>query len=235
MLKYELFEKPKGVTLIGGFPGMGLVGTITTEFLLDHLNVRLIGRIISEKIPALVAVHGGKVVEPLGIFYDAKRKIVIQHAVTDISTLEWELAETLLAIAKDLDAKEVISLEGISSNSPKSGAYFFSNNEAAKKKFESLNIESLKNGIVMGVTGLIILKAAKQKISCIFAETHSNLPDSRASAKIIEILDSYLGLDIPAAPLLKKAEKFEDKLKDMFEEARKAETVKDKKTVEYLG
>ncbi|MBI5148292.1 proteasome assembly chaperone family protein [Candidatus Pacearchaeota archaeon] len=236
MLKYELFEKPKGVTVIGGFPGMGLVGTITTEFLLDHLNVKLIGRIISEKIPALVAVHSGKVVEPLGIFYDSKKKIVIAHAVTDVSTMEWELAETILAIAKDLEAKEVISLEGIGSNlASKSNAFYFSNDEKARKKFESIKIESLKNGIVVGITGFLLLRASKQKISCIFATTHSNLPDSRAAATIIEVLDKYLDLDIPYEPLLKKAENFEDKLKNIFEDSKKAETVKDKKTVEYLG
>lgn len=235
VLKYELFEKPKGVTIIGGFPGMGLVGTITTEFLLDHLNVRLIGRIISDKIPPLIAIHSGKIVEPLGIFYDEKKKIVIQHAVTDVSTMEWELAETLLAIAKELEAKEVISLEGIASNSIKAGAYYFSNDEKAKKKFDSLKIQSLKNGIIIGVTGFVMLRAAKQKVSCIFSETHSNLPDSKAAATIIQVLDKYLGLNIPVEPLLKKAENFEDKLKTIFEDAKKAETMKDKKTVEYLG
>ena len=45
----------------------------------------------------------------------------------------------------------------------------------------------------MGVSGALLLKA-EVPLSCFFAETHSSLPDSRAAAKIIEVLDKYLYL-----------------------------------------
>ena len=33
-----LSKKPKGVTIVEGFPGFGLIGTIATEFLIEHLE-----------------------------------------------------------------------------------------------------------------------------------------------------------------------------------------------------
>lgn len=221
-LKIELWEKPTGVTIIEGFPGFGMVGTIATEAIMDHLKPRLIGRITSDKIPALIAVHGGKIVEPLGIFYDPKSKIVIQHAVTNIAGFEWDLSESVMEIAKLLKAKEIISLEGVGTLGKKDvkskgGAYYYTNNDNSKKKFESMTMKPLKEGIIVGVTGTLILRAgSKQKMSCIFGETHSGLPDSRAAAVLVGVIDKYLGLKVPSAPLLKKAEEFEKKLKGLF-------------------
>ena len=36
-MELKLTKKPKGVTILNGFPGIGLIGTISTEFLMEHL------------------------------------------------------------------------------------------------------------------------------------------------------------------------------------------------------
>ncbi|MEK6835886.1 MAG: PAC2 family protein, partial [Nanoarchaeota archaeon] len=63
-----LEEKPRNPIIIEGFPGFGFVSTITTEFLIEHLNAKLIGRLESDKLVPMVAVHNSELVEPLGIF-----------------------------------------------------------------------------------------------------------------------------------------------------------------------
>ncbi|MEK6852756.1 MAG: PAC2 family protein [Nanoarchaeota archaeon] len=231
-MEIELDKKPKDVIIVEGFPGMGLVGTIATEAILEHLGAKAIGRIVHNKLPALVAVHEEKVVEPLGIFYDPKTNIVIQHAVTNVSGIEWELSNSVVDLANQLKAKEIISLEGISTvpDTPKKRAFYYTNNTNARKKFEKLGLKPLKDGIIVGVTGTLMLKASnKFNMSAIFAETRSGLPDSRAAAVIIEIVDSYLNLKIPYEPLLKKAQQFEDKLKNIFEKSKQAVSEKEKK------
>ncbi|MBU1854202.1 MAG: PAC2 family protein, partial [Nanoarchaeota archaeon] len=70
---------------------------------------------------------------------------------------------------------------------------------------------------------------------CIFAETHSALPDSKAAAKVIEVLDKYLGLKVDYKPLLKQAEEFENKLKNMIQQTSKTTEESDKKYMSYLG
>ena len=75
----------------------------------------------------------------------------------------------------------------------------------------------------------------KSPLSCIFAETNSKLPDSRASARIIKVLDSYLGLEVDPKPLIKKAEGFEIKLKNLIKKTNGTKTTKQRKEVSYMG
>jgi predicted ATP-grasp superfamily ATP-dependent carboligase len=71
--------------------------------------------------------------------------------------------------------------------------------------------------------------------TCLFAETHSALPDSRAAAKLIELLDKYLGLKVDYRPLIDKAEKFEMKIKDLLTKAQSATQMAEKKKQTYIG
>jgi len=108
-------------------------------------------------------------------------------------------------------------------------------NAKNKEKFNKLKVDPLKEGIIIGVTGAVLLRAEKIPVSCIFAETHSNLPDSKAAAKVIEVLDKYLCLKVDYKPLLVQAEKFEGKLKGLLTESQKAMQLSEKKKLSYVG
>ena len=229
-----LEKKPKNSTIIEGFPGFGLVGTIATEFLIRHLDAEQIGYIRMEEVPPVVPVHQGKAIEPIGVFYAKKENIVILHALTSVAGFEWELARDILQIAKDIKAKEIVSIEGVGSNNPESAdaRTFYVGDNKKLKTMKSL--EPLKEGIIMGVTGALLLHK-DFPINCIFAETHSALPDSRAAAQIIRILDTYLNLKVDVKPLLEKAEEFEEKIKDLLTKAKHATETHQQKTQNYFG
>ena len=236
-MEVKLWKKPKNCTIVEGFPGFGLVGTIASEFLIEHLKTEQIGKILFNDMPAMVAIHENKLVEPLGIFYNQKYNIVILHAITAATRYEWEMAETISKIASDLQAKEIISLEGVGSREESEGSrvFYYSNNEKIANAFEKVGIEALKEGIIIGVTGAVLLRLEKIPVSCLFAETHSNLPDSKAAAKIVEALDKYIGMDIDYKPLLEQAQKFEEKLKTILQKSQEAQEISDKKKLSYLG
>lgn len=236
-MEAKLWKKPKNCTIIEGFPGFGLVGTIASEFLIEHLKTEQIGKILFDDMPAMVAIHENKVVEPLGIFYNPKFNLVIVHAITAATHFEWNMASIIAKLASDLQAKEIISLEGVGSGEESEGArvFYFSNDEKNAKAFEKAGIGPLKEGIIIGVTGAILLRVEKTPVSCLFAETHSNLPDSKAAAKVVEALDKYLGMDLDTKPLLEQAEKFEEKLKTILQKSQEAQDISDKKKLSYLG
>jgi predicted ATP-grasp superfamily ATP-dependent carboligase len=87
----------------------------------------------------------------------------------------------------------------------------------------------------MGVTGALLLKVGSMPLSCIFAETHTDLPDSKAAARIIKVLDAYLGLKINPGPLLEQAEKFEDKIKGILRKGQEAQDISEAKRMSYVG
>jgi len=237
-MKAVLKKKPKNPTIIEGFPGFGLIGTIATEFLLDHLETEKIGKIWVDELPPMVAIHEGEIVEPIGIFYNKKYNLIIIHAISVTAGIEWKLTDAIVDIAKQVNAKEIISLEGIGSTAPgtETKAFHFSSSNKKDEKLKNSGSEALKEGIIMGTTGILMLKAEKKiPVSCIFAETHSELPDSKAAAKVIEILDKYLGLKVDVKPLIKQAEKFEEKLKDLMLRSAKVNEEQRKKRLSYVG
>lgn len=233
----KLSKKPKNPIIIDGFPGFGMVGTIATEFLIDHLQTEQIGKILFEEMPAIVAIHGGKLVEPFGVFYNKKYNIVIVHVISGMSGTEWKVCDAIIKLAHDLEAKEIISLEGVGSNTmtEEPETFYFTNDVVEQSKLKKIKVEKLKEGIIMGVTSALLLKEEKIPIICLFAETHTNLPDSKAAANIIKALDSYLSLEIDYKPLLDMAKKFEDKLKGILQQSKVAEQQRDKKAMSYVG
>ena len=101
-----------------------------------------------------------------------------------------------------------------------------------------MGCKPLVEGIIFGVSGALMLKIDKAvKGTFIFAETHSNLPDSRASAKIIEMLNKYLVLGVDYKPLLQRASEFEEKLKGLVQKTQEATMLKRTKEpdTEYIG
>lgn len=215
--------------IIEGFPGFGLVGTIATEFLIDHLKTKIIGEFSSDKLPATTAIHNGKVIRPMAIHYDEVHNIIIFHTILNVKGYEWEVADEIVKFAKKVGAKEIISLEGVNAIvGEESKVFSFGNPHLA-----TLGAQPMRESIIVGVSAALLLKS--DMVSCLFAETHSSLPDSKAAAAIIKMLDPYLNLKIDSKPLLKQAEEFEQKLKGLIQQTQKTNSAVNKKNLSYLG
>lgn|SRR3989338_591328 len=235
-MKILLSKSIKNPIIVSGFPGLGFVASIALEFLIEHLKVEQVGRIVLEEAPAMIAVHNGKKIDPFGIFYNKNYNIIVMHAVTPVQGLEWKIAGLITNLAEKTQAKEIISVEGVAgTNSGESKSFYYSNIDKNHEKFEKFGIEELKEGIIMGVAGALLINCDKLPITFIFSETHSSLPDSKAAAKIIEGLDKYLGLKIDYAPLLKQAENFEQKLQNLMKKSIEATDLSEKKRLSYVG
>jgi len=236
-MSIELTEKPKNPVIIEGFPGFGFVSTIVTEFLVKHLNAKKIGRLSSEKLLPVSVIHNSKVIDPLEIYYAKKENIILLRTLTNVSGAEWEVAGLVAELADRLKAKEIISVEGIASaekETETSKAYYYTNQNP--KRFEKIGVTDLKDGIVMGVTGVLLMRSDKKvPMSCIFAEANPGLPDSRAAAEVIKVLDDYLGLKVDYKPLMKTAGEVEDKLRDIISKIKDSSEKKERKEISYLG
>jgi uncharacterized protein len=239
-MELKLSNKPSGVTIIEGFPGLGLIGTICTEYLIKHLKAKTIGHIKLVDIAPIAAIHGGVIVQPLEIYYVKSHNIIILHSLVDGMGMEWKVSGALAALYKDLKAKEIITIEGMLGQEQKPkviNAYHYSKKLENSKLLAKSGAQVLHEGILMGVTASLLLDDSKMNITGIFVETNSKMPDSMASAKVIEVLNGYLKLKIDPKPLKQAASDFEAKLQGYMDKLKEtAETVKEKKTHEdYFG
>jgi len=234
-MKLVLKKKPKGVTIIEGFPGFGLIGTIGIEFLMEHLKTEKIGFVEMDEVPAMIAIHSGQVIEPISLHYSVKHKMVLVHAINVGNNLGWQLAELIKQLAKELTAKEIISLEGVGSpGGDKGRVFYYSSTGKVVKELDGI-ANPLNEGIIVGATGALLAKEVSVPILALFAEAQSNMPDSKAAAHVIQALDAYTGLKVDPKPLLKQAIAFEEKLRGIVKQSHNAEQIQEEKHLSYVG
>ena len=80
------------------------------------------------------------------IIYAPKQNIVFVHAIAGIKGLEWKVSETILELAKTLNAREIISLEGVVSplEDGLSRIFIKSNYPKAEKEFRKMGCRVMR-------------------------------------------------------------------------------------------
>ena len=116
---------------------------------------------------------------------------------------------------------------------PEPEAFFYTNDPKRMKKMKSIGLKKLNEGVIVGVTAALL--SQMPSTTCIFTEAYSNMPDSRGAAKVIEVLDGYLGLKVDYKPLLKKAQDFENKIKGILVKGAEATKQQAQRKESYFG
>jgi len=222
----------KDAIVIAGFPSIGLVSTIAANYLIDALNLRQIGCIKSPHFPALSVVHTGEPLSPVRI-YEGKQpngqKIVVfvsefkpkPNLINSIanSIMEWTTTQG----CKILISPEGMVVEGKSDEGEQSvDAYAIGSTENARKMLMDKDIPQFKNGIIAGVSG-VLLNCGKQcnfDVISILAEAHPNYPDAKAAAAAINVIALVMGVEINVTPLYEESERIEKQLQKFHKQAK---------------
>jgi len=234
----ELKKVPKeNSTIIEGFPGMGFVATIVCDYMIKHLNAEYIGSIFSKKFTPLTTIHQEKIIKPIEIFYDESNNIVLIQSNIGSEGIEYDIADIILEFAKRIKASQIITIEGVVAYGRPSegGVYYFTSNPKFEEILNKKGIKKMREGIIVGVTGALLLRAEDFPLVGFFVEVHSEMPDNKASAEIIKALDTYLNLNIDYSPLLKKAEEIEKRIKTFLDRILSVKKEKEKRTIGYAG
>ncbi len=220
--------KPK--VMIVAFPSFGFVGNIAVEFLQEHLKTEKIGRLFLDEMLPIIVVHNSKIVEPISFYYNNRYKLVLVQGINKISGLENKIASRISNFVHKYKIREVVTIDGVPGVG--SNIYYYSRNKP--KLLEDAGVKFLTNGLVFGITSSLILRL--RNVVSLFAESQSELPDSNAAARVIKVLDKYLGLKVDYEPLFEQAKKFEKRIKDILEKSQEAKSKQDEtKKLSYLG
>ena len=235
-MKVELHKEINNPLIIEGFPGFGLVSTITVEYLINNLNTELVGKVSSDKLPPMIAVHDGKVVEPIGVFYNSEYNVLFVYSMLNPKGIEWEVADMILDLSRQTNARGIISLEGINKVTEQGDKLFaFCTNKENEANLTQKGLETLKEGIILGVTSTLLARNTDKNIDCIFVETDKDVPDSMGAAKLVEILDKFVGFNIDTEPLKDAAKMFEGKIKKILENSKQAVKSQTESQMNYVG
>jgi uncharacterized protein len=228
----RLDKKPKSPKIIIGYPGFGMVSSIAVDFMVQQLACEPIGRITFKEMPSLVIIEKTKIIDPIRIFHEKTKNMVFVQVQGVQPYMEWYFVQALLMLSHELKAQEIITLEGIFSQEQQE-SFFFSTKNA--KAIETKGCKPIEQGMVVGVSGLLLSFRDEISVTSFFAKTMSGLPDSKAAVSIIQCLSDYIGFEIDYKPLAKQGEAFERKLKDLLEQTIKAQKESDQKRMSYVG
>jgi len=228
-MQLRLTKKVDHPTIIVGFPGIGLVGPIVTEFLIDHMKTERIGTFEYNELPPMVPIHKGALVHPMAVHYSEKYNTIIVYTILNLKQSEWAIAKTIAELAKECNAKEILCIDGANTVGDEKETIFGFGNE----RLLALGAKPMTESVIIGVSAALLISAPST--SCVFAATQQELPDSKAAATVVQFLDKYLGLEVDYQPLLAQAAEFEQKLKTVMTQTQQAFDAKERKSMDYLG
>jgi uncharacterized protein len=222
----------KDATVIAGFPSIGLVSTIAANYLIDALNLKQIGCVSSPQFPALSVVHTGEPLSPVRIYAgnqtQAGKIVVFVSEFKPKPNLINSISEVIMDWASRKKCRLLISPEGmvvegkLEDEEGNVDAYAIGSTETARSTLLGKNIPQFKNGIIAGVSGVLlnIGKQNKFDVISILAEAHPNYPDAKAAAAAINVIALIMGIDINVTPLYEESDRIEKQLQKIHKQAK---------------
>lgn len=214
--------------LVEGLPGIGNVGKIAVDFLVDELKAVKLYELFSYHMPHSVFVNEKNLVElpSLEIYYK-KGKQDLLFLVGDVQPIDeassYAFCDMVLDLLKDYGGKEVIALGGIGlKNIPAKPKIYCTANTAkiVKKYKKGVEINDKIYGVVgpiIGVSGLLLGLGKKKNIDAIalLAETygHPMYLGIKGAREIVKVLNRKLELKVNIKSLDKEIKEIEQELK----------------------
>jgi len=199
----------KNPTIIVGFPGTGLVGSVAAAHMADVLKLDFAGYIASDEFAPLAAIHDYTPMPAARFHYSEKHNIVLILSEMSVPvSLAFQLADSIFEFARSIKAQKIISMGGISLKEGKNEVYIIaSQKQLVKEVIEKKIAKPIREGATTGVTGLLLTKGALSSFPVItlLAESSEEYLDADAASRVLKALSKLLKIDIDTARLDREA------------------------------
>lgn len=226
----------KGYTLVEGFPGIGLVGTIAAGYLVERRQMEPIGYMYSREFPPMATIHKGTPYFPARIYRDPKEKLCVLFAEFIVpASLVNDLAVSIVRFAREQGMSRIISLAGMSTPTPQGKIYGIASSPNMSKLLLANDVELIKEGITTGVSGVLVAHCAAEGFpaASLLAESKQGYPDPRAAAALLTKFSDIAGVKIDTKALFEEAGVVEEKMRSLLDQVKKVKEKYGKAEAEY--
>ncbi len=215
----EIGDSP---VIIEGLPGVGLVGGIAANFMIDRMEMELVGFVESRLLPPVALLRNGITQRPFRI-YASNGVAVLYSEVPIAPALVFDLSKKIVELASSVGARQVVTLAGIPSPMKEPAVYGVATSREMIDFLKEGEVEILKEGVISGMPGQLLLDCANAGLPalCLLAQTPGMNPDPRGAAELIKVLNRLHGFNIDVEPLIQEAEAIEAKLEELAKQTRK--------------
>ncbi len=243
MVEVDEGVNSSGALLVSCFPSVGFVSSIVAHFLVEKLELELVGGVRHPKLPPVCLVQEGKPLPPIRFYagepicnMDQCDKVVLiaseiqipPELILPLSTglIDWiassGVSSTILvdSFAHGIDSNHSIfdDDEGMES------MLGIGSNDSSHDLLKSIGVPLLKQGLVGGMTGVMMGECRRRRIDAlaILAESDGEIgqgviPDARAAARIIGCMDGLLpAVHLDPEPLMEEAQRIEGQIREMM-------------------
>ncbi|WP_214041100.1 proteasome assembly chaperone family protein [Methanoculleus sp.] len=209
-------------TVLIGFPGSGLVGSIALQYLVEQMEFEQIGAITSKYFPPVALMSKGVINVPVRL-YEKDHLAAVVSDVPIHPMICYEVANGIMDWLTPFDVKEIVTIAGIITNEPEKRVFGVATSSGALQRVSDETI-ILPMGSISGVAASILTECKTRGIPGIglLGET-VNTPDPRSSAATIEVLNKIYNLNLDIQPLLEQAVEIEAAMSQIAEQVQKNE------------
>ncbi len=239
----------KNPILIEGLPGVGNVGKIAVDFIIDSLRAKKIFEITSYNFPHCVFVNEDNLVElpAIEIFHKRINKKDFLFLAGDIQPLDerscYEFCDNILDLFEKFKGKEIITLGGIALDRiPKQARiYCTGTNPKIIKRYQTSVVNNIYGviGPIIGVSGLLTGLARRRNLDAvsILAETfgHPTYLGVKSAKEILKVLNNKLNLHLDVNLLDKEVSEIEKEIAEKTNKINTNKPAKIKKDISYIG
>jgi uncharacterized protein len=209
----------KNPILIEGFPGVGMIGTISTFYIVEKLGLELIGEIVSSHFPPVTSIHNYKPLSPARIYGSAEKDIIVLFSEFVIpAEIVYSLTNSIIDYADSKKVRMIYSFAGIGVENPPNTIYGIASTDKVADELKKNGFSLIKEGATQGVSGVLISQCSLRGFPAanLLIPT-DKLLDPRASAKLLDSVIGMMGFELNTGDLVKEADEVEKKIKGTFD------------------
>jgi uncharacterized protein (TIGR00162 family) len=247
--------KLRDAVLIEGLPGIGNVGKLAVDFLIQELKPKKIYEFFSYSFPHSVFVNEQNLVDlpKIEMYYTEVKGVPLLLLAGDTQPIDevssYHFSNEVLNLAQKLGTKEIITIGGIGlSNVPMTPQVFCTGNckDIVKRYTAGTKINNKIFGVVgpiVGVSGLLVGLSTKKNMKAVslLAETygHPMYMGFRGAKEVIHVLNNKFELGLDTRKLdreIKKIEEVDDEdVADVAPKPKRLPPIKGMSDMNYIG
>lgn len=235
--------------LIEGLPGVGHVGKLAVEHLLEELDSTLVRRVYAEEFPPQVEIDDESVADlTCAEFHaietdDGNDLLVLtgdHQAATNAG--HYQLTDAFLDVGEAFDVDRVFALGGVPTGELVEEYTVIGAVTDADDKAELTDAgvefrEDEPAGGIVGVSGLLLGLGKRRGIpaACLMGETSGYLVDPKSARAVLEVLQELLAFDVGYEQLEERAEEMEEVAEKIQEMQNQQSSIPSEEDLRYIG
>ncbi|WP_457557598.1 proteasome assembly chaperone family protein [Candidatus Harpocratesius sp.] len=204
-----------------GFTGVGMIGTIVTNEMINQLKMTQVGYVLSEDLPPITLFYDGVLKHPFRLYWSSEHNVVISICEVPFNQGSYrDLARTLMEWALLQDISDVICLQGMADNNIiRTGPVevYAAAEKGIMKKILNHDVQIPPRGLIMGAEAAILNECLNNQLNGAVFLTPANpqLPNPEGAAAILEKISEIYNIPMTLQQLHEQANQIKQNLMEI--------------------